>query len=229
MPGLYELLEVLPTASKAEIHDAYGALFARLDPIARGGDRAAADRIHQAYHAYTVLMDPDQRRAYDGNLPPGEGDLPVLPCRMSPAGSFQILVPFRLACLGGRAQLEIDGKRAPISVPVGVEDGTEGRIGSHRVTYKVSEDKMLKRRGRDIHMQLVLNGGQAARGVEASVESLTGWVNVKVPRLVYTGQVLRLKGKGIALPGEEPGNFLIEIKVAGSSTPLVKKVGLGDT
>ena len=59
-PSLYDLLDVDPTASDAEIRAAWKAAIADLDPT---------DRRFRAYNqAAEVLLDPEQRAAYDAEL-----------------------------------------------------------------------------------------------------------------------------------------------------------------
>jgi Mce-associated membrane protein len=59
-PSLYDLLDVDPTASDAEIRAAWKAAIADLDPT---------DRRFRAYNqAAEVLLDPERRAAYDAEL-----------------------------------------------------------------------------------------------------------------------------------------------------------------
>lgn len=74
-PSLYDLLDVEPTASDAEIRAAWKSAIADLDP---------SDRRFRAYNqAAEVLLDPDQRAAYDAQLErrtattPGDDDGPA--------------------------------------------------------------------------------------------------------------------------------------------------------
>lgn len=60
--SLYDILELPTTATSTDIRRAYKRLAKRYHPDRRGGD---PNRFQRLYHAYTVLMDPHQRRHYD--------------------------------------------------------------------------------------------------------------------------------------------------------------------
>jgi molecular chaperone DnaJ len=63
----YDTLEVNPTASQAEIKQAYRRLAKRFHPDSQH-ESASHDRIAQLNAAYEVLGDPQQRRFYDRHL-----------------------------------------------------------------------------------------------------------------------------------------------------------------
>ena len=65
----YELLEIAPTASAAEIRRAYRRLAQELHPDRNRGDAAAAARMSALNEAYGVLSDARKREKYDLSLP----------------------------------------------------------------------------------------------------------------------------------------------------------------
>jgi hypothetical protein len=68
--GYYELLEVPPTATLAQIKRAYRRLARKYHPDMNNGDPEAAERFKLITEAYEVLSDPAQRKNYDRTQPP---------------------------------------------------------------------------------------------------------------------------------------------------------------
>jgi curved DNA-binding protein CbpA len=78
-PDLYEVLEVAPTATAAEITTAYRRRVRDLHPDSRG-DGGAPDPsgLADVLDAYDTLRDPAQRASYDaGRHRPPAGGIPI--------------------------------------------------------------------------------------------------------------------------------------------------------
>ncbi len=97
-----------------------------------------------------------------------------------------------------------------VKIPAGVEDGSRIRLisegdtgirggspGNLYLTLSVKQHKFFTRNGDDILYELPINFAQAALGAEVEVPTLEGNVKLKVPAGSQTGQVFRLKNKGI--------------------------------
>ena len=67
----YDLLEVPPTATLAQIKRAYRRLARKYHPDMNNGDPKAAERFKLITEAYEVLSDPAQRQNYDRTRPHG--------------------------------------------------------------------------------------------------------------------------------------------------------------
>lgn len=65
--------------------------------------------------------------------------------------------------------------------------------------------------GRNIILTLPLTAAEAALGTTVAVPTLSGSVNLKIPKNSTSGDKLRLKGKGLA--GDPPGDQLVVLKV----------------
>ncbi|MGB7926086.1 MAG: DnaJ domain-containing protein, partial [Pyrinomonadaceae bacterium] len=61
----YEVLGLTRTASDQEIKGSYRRLAVRYHPDKNPGDEKAEEKFKEAYEAYQVLSDPEQRRRYD--------------------------------------------------------------------------------------------------------------------------------------------------------------------
>jgi curved DNA-binding protein len=65
--------------------------------------------------------------------------------------------------------------------------------------------------GRDLHLTLPVAPWEAALGAILAVDLPSGQVKVRIPEGARSGRQLRVRGKGI--PGEPPGDLLLEIQV----------------
>ena len=65
--------------------------------------------------------------------------------------------------------------------------------------------------GRDLHLTLPVAPWEAALGAVVSVDLPDGGVKVRIPEGTQSGRQMRVRGKGI--PGEPPGDLLLEMQV----------------
>jgi molecular chaperone DnaJ len=97
-----------------------------------------------------------------------------------------------------------------IKVPAGVDADAQIRISSEGdvgmrgapagnlyVTLDIEPHPYFVREQNDILLELPLNIAQAALGAELDVPTLDGTEKLKVPAGTQTGQVFRLRGKGV--------------------------------
>jgi DnaJ-class molecular chaperone len=119
-----------------------------------------------------------------------------------------------------------------VKVPEGVDDGSRIRLagkgapgidggppGDLFVTIRVRPHPLLKRDGDSLRLEVPVTVGEAMKGAEISVPTLTGPVQLKVPRGTRSGQVLRLKGKGAPnLKTKTRGDMYVTIRVQVPST-----------
>ncbi len=68
MKNYYQILNVRPTASEADIKRSYRVLAKRYHPDVNPGDAAAADKFADINEAHSVLSDPKTRAEYDAKL-----------------------------------------------------------------------------------------------------------------------------------------------------------------
>ncbi|MFL0578969.1 molecular chaperone DnaJ [Dietzia sp. 179-F 9C3 NHS] len=113
-----------------------------------------------------------------------------------------------------------------VKVPAGVEDGQRIRVtgqgeagfrgapsGDLYVTVTVRKDEVFTRDGADLFVDLPVSYPELVRGAQVSVPTLTGRVTVKVPAGSRDGQILRVRGRGIARKSGT-GDLKVTLRVA---------------
>jgi molecular chaperone DnaJ len=115
----------------------------------------------------------------------------------------------------------------PIDIPPGVDNGTiiqyrnQGEPGDPgaprgnlRVQVRIKKHPLFERRGTDLFLQLPIGFPQAALGAEVEVPTLEGRERVSIPRGTQSGEILKLKGRGVPdINGRGRGDQLIEVIV----------------
>lgn len=118
-----------------------------------------------------------------------------------------------------------------VKVPAGVTagnymtlqgEGNAGPRGTERgdlvVFFDESDHKYFTRHGEDIITEVEISFSQAALGDKIEVPTLSGMANLTIPAGIQSGQVLRMRGKGLnELRGGRRGDQLVKIQV---STPI---------
>jgi molecular chaperone DnaJ len=115
-----------------------------------------------------------------------------------------------------------------VKVPAGSEDGLTLRIpgkgepsptpggspGDLHVVVRAASDPRFVRRGPHLLRSETIDAIDATLGVTLKVPLLDGEAKMKVPSGTQPGDVLRLRGKGMTIPGrEERGDLLVELAV----------------
>jgi molecular chaperone DnaJ len=121
--------------------------------------------------------------------------------------------------------LERRERRVRVRVPAGVEDGKRIRVkgrgepgrgggpaGDLIVTLHVTPHPLFGRRGRNLTLSVPVTFPEAALGATITVPSLGRPVTLKIPPGTKTGQVLRVRGKGLQ-QGSQPGDLLVTVEV----------------
>jgi len=117
--------------------------------------------------------------------------------------------------------------RVPINVPPGVDEGIGMRLdgegdaglrgglaGNLYIELSVAKHEFFTRQRDDVIFELPVNFAQAALGTEVDVPTLYGKVKLKIPSGSQTGQIFRLKDKGIPhLHANGRGDQLVRLLV----------------
>ncbi|HRE14214.1 MAG TPA: molecular chaperone DnaJ, partial [Usitatibacteraceae bacterium] len=118
-------------------------------------------------------------------------------------------------------------KTLSVKIPAGIDEGDRIRLtgegeagvnggppGDLYVVIHLKEHAVFTRDGPDLHCEMPVSFSTAALGGEIEIPTLDGQAKVKIPPETQTGQVLRLRGKGIkAVRGAQVGDLLCEIVV----------------
>ena len=123
--------------------------------------------------------------------------------------------------------LERRNRKKVISVPAGVDSGTQIRLagegqpgvnggpnGNLFIAIKVKAHKYFRRREYDVLLDLNINIAQATLGADVEIPTVDGPTMLKIPNGTQPGKILRLRGKGIPrLRGNGRGDQLVVINV----------------
>ncbi len=159
-----------------------------------------------------------------GGFNPGAGDFSDifgdLFGRRGPNGAFtmrgmdyryNLEIGFLEAVNGVKKRVQFpDNETLDITVPSGVETGQtlrlkhkggpgagRGEPGDALIELKVSPHSIFGRDGDNITLELPVSLSEAVLGAKVEVPTIDGRVTVAVPKGASSGQVLRLRGKGI--------------------------------
>jgi DnaJ-class molecular chaperone len=137
-----------------------------------------------------------------------------------------ITLDLRTAVKGGERQVGIDGRAVTVRIPPGVRDGGVLRLrgqglaggkgapaGDLLLEVHVAEDPDFARHDDDLRVVLPITLGEAVAGATVDAPTLDGRVRLRIPPGAQSGQVLRLRGKGVPGRGGHRGDLLVEISL----------------
>jgi molecular chaperone DnaJ len=115
-----------------------------------------------------------------------------------------------------------------VAVPAGVDSGVQLRVageghagpfggprGDLIVITRVREHAVFTRKGDNLYIDVAVSVVEAVLGVRVPVPTLEGTGEVVVPPGTQSGQVLRLRGRGLQrLSGEGRGDLYVTVRVA---------------
>jgi curved DNA-binding protein len=164
--------------------------------------------------------------------------------RQSPAATkgqdieSELTIDFVSAVKGTTMSLQIDGQPEAVKVriPPGATEGSKLRIkgqggpsrfggpnGDLLLSIHVTPHSHFRLEGEDLHVDVPITVGEAYRGAKVKVPTPKGYVTLTVPARAQSGQVVRVRGKGVAKPGHEVGDLYVrfQIKIPTSDEPDV--------
>ena len=112
-----------------------------------------------------------------------------------------------------------------IRVPAGIENGEmvrltgageavlNGRAGDLYVRIHVAAHPVFKREREHLVMNLKVKLTDAILGAEYPLETLDGQIKLTIPKGISSGEVLRVKGKGVPLDKKHRGDLFIHVEV----------------
>jgi DnaJ-class molecular chaperone len=203
--NLYKTLGVTQAASDDEIRKAYRKLAKTCHPDTNPGDKAAEERFKAISRAYAILGDPAKRKRYDKGQIDADGN------ERGPQGfPFGAGGPF--GGMGGGAGAGRSRSYTYRSAGpggggfAGFDDIISDLFGG---ASRGGRSGGRTRAGEDLKLTVTVDFLDAAKGTKRRVGLPDGrHLDVTIPAGVESGQVLRLKGQGVA-----GGDALIEVQV----------------
>jgi DnaJ-class molecular chaperone len=139
---------------------------------------------------------------------------------------YELQVEFLDAVNGATRTITLpQGGTLNVTIPAGVEDGQilrlrgkgapspgEGPPGDALVQVVVRPHRFFTRDGDNILLDLPVTVKEAALGAEVRAPTTTGSVMLKIPKRSNTGDMLRLRGKGVK-KRNGAGDELVKLKV----------------
>ncbi|GIW87602.1 MAG: chaperone protein DnaJ [Isosphaeraceae bacterium] len=84
--------------------------------------------------------------------------------------------------------------------------------GNLRIQIQIRPHRFFERHGNDLYCQVPIGFAQAALGAEIEVPTLSGTEKVTIPRGTQSGEVIRLRGRGMPdVNGRGRGDELVEV------------------
>jgi curved DNA-binding protein len=141
----------------------------------------------------------------------------------------EITIDFASAVRGATLELRPQGHAgAPVTVriPAGANEGSRVRIpgqggpspnggarGDLVLTVHVTPHPYFRREGDDLHLDLPITIAEAYHGAKVRVPTIEAPVTLKVPEGTQSGQVVRLRGKGVGRKGRAPGDLYVHFVI----------------
>ncbi|MBI2100912.1 MAG: J domain-containing protein [Candidatus Vogelbacteria bacterium] len=130
----------------------------------------------------------------------------------------------RCAICGGHGVMR-KNEEIKVTIPPGITDGEmirlagrgeaapKGVAGDLYVKVHVERHPVFRRESDNLAMDLNIKLSDAILGVEQELKTLDGQVKVKVPEGISSGEILRVKGRGVPTGPGRRGDLYIHIKV----------------
>lgn len=135
-----------------------------------------------------------------------------------------LTIDFDSAVRGTTLQLRNPSSPEPVTVriPPGANEGSRVRIpgqggaspnggpnGDLLLNLHVEPHPFFEREGDDLHIEIPISVSEAIKGASVRVPTFDGPVQVKVPPGTQSGSKLRVRGKGVARKGRQPGDLYV--------------------
>jgi DnaJ-class molecular chaperone len=139
---------------------------------------------------------------------------------------YGLEISFLDAVYGATRRLTLPGGGPlEVTIPQGVHDGQtirlrgkggpglgEGPPGDALVTISVAPHPVFRRDGDDIEIELPITLDEAVLGAKVETPTIDGKVNLSIPKGASSGQVLRLRGRGVKR-GDRRGDQRVTLKI----------------
>ncbi len=226
---LNEANEVLFDPEKRQKYDQFGQHWNQpgyTEAAAPSSTQATADNFDQYsdFDAFVNdLLGRSQRRTRTTRGSDGGGFRSQAP---APDTEAAIALTFAEAFQGVQKRLQLDDETINVRIPVGAKPGSRIRIkgkgrpspfsqqrGDLHLTIEVLPHFFWRFEGDDLVCDVPIRPDEAVLGAQIKVPTPDGSVTMKVPKGARSGQSLRLRGKGWALPKGGRGNLFAKLQM----------------
>jgi DnaJ-class molecular chaperone len=222
----YKALGVHQSASADEIKRAYRKLAKANHPDSTGGDKAKESRFKDISNAYDVLGDAKKRAMYDelragGGLPRGFPGGYTYTSQGAGPGVFDLgdlFSQFFSSSSGGRGgRVHVEHVDFEDARPRGrgrrhdARDARDAEV--EQTTVKASDGTWLRVDGVDVHSDVRIAFDRAILGTVATVPTIEGKADVKIPPGTSSGKKLRLRGKGMPDHSGGHGDHYVTVQI----------------
>jgi molecular chaperone DnaJ len=212
----YKALGVSEDASADDIKKAYRKLAKQYHPDSTGGDKAKEQKFKTISNAYDVLGDAKKKDLYDQIRAGG-------PQGYGPQGGFHYTTQggpgpgvFDLGDLFGQffgAQAQAQQARARSHGGNRVRIVNEPEDAEFESKIRASDGSWLRVDGIDVHSDLRISFDRAILGTVATVATIDGKAEVKIPPGSSSGRKLRLRGKGASDRSGRTGDHYVVVQI----------------
>jgi DnaJ-class molecular chaperone len=226
----YKVLGVSEKATADEIKKAYRKLAKANHPDSTGGDKVKEKRFKEISNAYDVLGDDKKRKQYDairagGFRPDLGGGGYTYTSQGGGPGVFDLGDLFSQFFGGQGPGAGRPGGRVRVErVDFDPDDGYSPRARRGRAAptaedadfeqkVRASDGSWLRVEGSDVHSDVRISFDRAILGTVATVSTIDGKAEVKVPPGTSSGKKLRLRGKGIPGRSGQPGDHYVTVQI----------------
>jgi DnaJ-class molecular chaperone len=140
---------------------------------------------------------------------------------------YSLEVSFMDAVLGGKTRITLpNGGMLDVKIPKGTADGQTirlrgkgdagfegGTAGDALVTLTVRKHPVFDREGNDILITLPITLDEAVLGGKVETPTIGGTVKLNIPKGASSGQVLRMRGRGVHPVGKSAGDQRVELRI----------------
>ncbi len=199
----------------ADYSDFFAELFGRMGAAPSGGRHAHAGfRAQGEDHHAKVLLDLED--AFRGAVRQ---------------------ISLRVPKLDAQGRVQLSTRTLNVKIPRGVRAGQVIRLAGQGATgmgggpagdllleVQFKPHPRFRADGRDLHLTLPVTPWEAALGAMVRVDLPEGSVKVRIPEGTQSSRQLRVRGQGI--PGDTPGDLLLDIRVVlpPASTPKAREL-----
>lgn len=139
--------------------------------------------------------------------------------------SAAIVVTLEEAALGAQKRIRLpNGREVDVKIPAGLASGQQIRLkgqgqelqghrpGDVLLTVNVAPHRLFQIDGDNLRLDLPISLDEAVLGAKVRVPTLSGAVELSIPKNTSSGRTFRLKGKGVP-KGKSGGDLLVTVKI----------------